>query len=85
PYHPETRSLLANGEEQPSRNSYEDLRWNDDGSIDLFFGPNPPEGYEQNWIKTLPGEGWSVFIRLYGPLESYFDQTWKPDDIVRAD
>lgn len=83
-YHPETRSLLANGEEKPARNSYDDLRWNDDGSIDVYFGPNPPEGYEQNWIKTLPDQGWSIFIRLYGPLQSYFDQTWKPDDIVRV-
>lgn len=84
-YHPETRSLLANGTAQPSRNSYEQLRWNDDGSIDLFFGPTAPDGYEQNWISTLPDQGWSVFLRFYGPLESYFDQTWKPDDIVRTD
>jgi hypothetical protein len=83
-YHPETRSLLANGEDKPSRNSYEELRWNDDGSIDLHFGPTPPDGYEQNWIKTPPDQGWSIFIRLYGPLRSYFDQTWKPDDIVRT-
>ena len=41
------------------------------------------EGKEKNWIKTLPGEGWSILIRLYGPLEPYFEQTWKPDDIVR--
>jgi hypothetical protein len=84
-YHPETRSLLANGEEKPARNSYDDLRWNDDGSIDVYFGPTPPEGYEQNWIKTLPDQGWSIFIRLYGPLETYFDHTWKPDDIIRID
>jgi hypothetical protein len=83
-YHPETRSLLANGEDKPSRNSYEQLSWNDDGSVDLYFGPTPPDGYEQNWIKTLPDQGWSVFVRLYGPLQSYFDQTWKPDDIVRT-
>jgi hypothetical protein len=46
--------------------------------------PLPPDGYEQNWIRTLPDQGWSIFIRLYGPLEPYFDQTWKPDDIVRT-
>lgn len=84
-YHPETRSLLANGQDKPSRNSYEDLRWNEDGSIDLYFGPTPPEGYAQNWIATLPHQGWQILIRLYGPLQSYFDHTWKPDDIVRTD
>jgi hypothetical protein len=84
-YHPETRSLLANGEDKPSRNSYDDLRSNDDGSIDIYFGPNPPEGYEQNWVKTLPEQGWQILFRLYGPLETYFDHSWKPDDFVRTD
>jgi hypothetical protein len=23
---------------------------------------------------------WSVLIRLYGPLEPWFDKTWKPGD-----
>jgi hypothetical protein len=23
-------------------------------------------------------------LRLYGPLEPYFDGTWKPDDIVKV-
>ena len=83
-YHPETRSLLASGQDKPARNSYDDLYWNDDGSIDLHFGPTPPDGREQNWIKTLPDQGWQILLRLYGPLESYFDGTWKPDDIVRT-
>lgn len=84
-YHPETRSLLANGQEKPARNSYEDLRWNDDGSVDIYFGPQAPQGWERNWIKTLPGQGWSIIIRFYGPLEAYFDKSWKPEDIVRLD
>lgn len=84
-YHPETRSLLANGQEKPARNSYEDLRWNEDGSVDIYFGPQAPQGWESNWIKTLPGQGWSAIIRFYGPLETYFDKSWKPEDIVRLD
>ena len=82
-YHPETRSLLANGQEKPSLSSYDELRWNDDGSVDLYFGQEPPDGYETNWVKTLPHQGWEILLRLYGPLESYFDGTWKPDDFVR--
>lgn len=84
-YHPETRSLLANGEEKPSLSSYDELRWNDDGSVDLYFGPTAPAGQETNWIKTLPNHGWQILFRLYGPRESYFDHTWKPDDFVRID
>ncbi|MGA7372012.1 MAG: DUF1214 domain-containing protein [Methyloceanibacter sp.] len=28
---------------------------NEDGSIDVFFGPNEPE-QKGNWIKTVPGK-----------------------------
>jgi len=80
-YHPETRSLLANGEKKPAKNSYDDLQWNEDRSVDIYFGPSAPEGLESNWIKTLPNQGWEILFRLYGPLESYFDKSWKPDDI----
>ncbi|MCU0274541.1 MAG: DUF1214 domain-containing protein, partial [Acidimicrobiales bacterium] len=75
---------LANGEEKPSLSSYDDLRWNDDGSVDLFFGPSAPEGYERNWVRTLPDQGWQILFRIYGPLEAYFDHSWKPDDFERV-
>lgn len=82
-YHPDTRSLLQNGQEKPSVSTYDDPEVNADGSVDVFFAPETPAGKEKNWIKTLPGEGWFILIRFYGPLEPFFDQTWKPDDIVR--
>jgi hypothetical protein len=82
-YHPDTRSLLQNGQDKPSVSTYDDPIFNDDGSIDIYFGPEAPEGFEKNWVKTIPGEGWFAYIRLYGPLESYFDQSWKPDDVVK--
>ena len=84
-YHPDTRSLLQNGEPKPSVNTYDKPDFNEDGSIDLYFGPAAPEGKGKNWVKTIPGEGWFTYIRLYGPLESFFDQTWKPDDVVKID
>ena len=82
-YDPKTRSLLQNGMPKPSVNSFDGLEQNDDGSYDVFFGPEAPAGKEKNWVKTVPGKGWFAYIRLYGPLEPFFDQTWKPDDIVR--
>ncbi|HTO97286.1 MAG TPA: DUF1214 domain-containing protein [Myxococcales bacterium] len=27
---------------------------NADGSVDLFFGPKAPRGFENNWIPTVP-------------------------------
>jgi hypothetical protein len=83
-YDPQTRSELQTGQPFPSRNSERDrLRVNDDGSVDIFFGPEPPDGYEDNWIQTVPGKGWFVLLRLYGPLEAWFDQSWRPGDIER--
>jgi hypothetical protein len=59
---------------------------NEDGSFDLYFGPDRSEGVpEPNWVQTTPGKGWFVYLRLYGPEQPYFDQTWKPGDPERAD
>lgn len=55
-----------------------------DGSVDIWFAPTAPTGKEKNWIKTLPGEGWSILVQLYGPLEPWFDDEWRPDDIVKV-
>jgi hypothetical protein len=77
-----TRSMLANGQREASKNSYNpDLITNDDGSVELFFGPEPPATADSNWIRTLPGKGWFTILRLYGPLEGYMDRSWKPSDI----
>jgi hypothetical protein len=53
------------------------LQANRDGSHDLYFGPTAPDGKESNWVETLPGKSWFQLFRLYGPLEPWFDQTWK--------
>jgi hypothetical protein len=34
-------------------------------------------------MAPVPGKGWFTYIRLYGPLEAFFDQTWRPDDILK--
>jgi hypothetical protein len=35
-------------------------------------------GKENNWVQTWSGKGWFVILRLYGPLEPFFDKTWRP-------
>jgi hypothetical protein len=47
-----------------------DLIKNKDISVDLYFGPEPPKG-------------WNMLFRLYGPLQSWFDKTWRPGDFER--
>jgi hypothetical protein len=29
---------------------------NKDGSIDIYFVPEPPKGWEKNWTQTIPGK-----------------------------
>jgi hypothetical protein len=85
-YDPQTRSELQTGQPFPSKNNKRDeLDTNADGSVDLYFGPTPPPGKKKNWIETVPGKGWFTILRLYGPLESWFDQTWQPGDIELID
>lgn len=81
-YDPQTRSELQTSQPFPSKNDKRDeLLVNDDGSVDLYFGPEAPAGREQNWIATVPGKGWFVLLRLYGPLEAWFERTWQPGEI----
>ena len=80
-YDPQTRSMLETDNPFPSVNSeLNDLDKNSDGSVDLYFGPTPPEGKEKNWIQTIENKGWFVLLRLYGPLEPWFDKSWQPGE-----
>ena len=81
-YDPQTRSMLQTDQQFPSISSLKKgIVVNPDTSVDAWFGPEPPAGKEANWIQTVPGKGWWVALRLYGPLEPWFDKTWKPGEI----
>jgi len=81
-YDPQTRSELQTGQPFPSKNNEkDDLDYNPDGSVDFYFSPKAPAGKEKNWIQTVPNKGWFAILRLYGPLEPFFDQTWRPGEI----
>jgi hypothetical protein len=85
-YDPQTRSELQTGQAFPSRNSTRDpLARNADGSITLTFGPTAPDDHPGNWIETVSGKNWFAILRLYGPLEPWFDKTWIPGDIESLD
>jgi hypothetical protein len=83
-YDPQTRSQLQTDQPFPSKNNVRDkdtLIFNDDGSFDLYFGPQAPKGKEANWIQTVPNKGWFSLLRLYSPTEAWFDKTWRPGEI----
>jgi len=80
-YDNQTRAMLQTDQRFPGLdNNKEGLGQNEDGSYDIYLSPEPPKGWENNWIQTVPGQGWNTILRLYGPLEPWYDKTWKPGD-----
>ncbi len=80
-YDNQTRSMLQTDQQFPGIDgNKKGLQKNSDGSIDVYVGPKAPAGKESNWIQSAPGKGWNTILRLYGPLEPWFDKTWKPGD-----
>ncbi len=80
-YDNQTRSELQTDQQFPGLDSNKKgLVQNADGSFDIYFGPKAPAGQENNWIQSVPGKGWNMLIRLYGPLQPWFDKTWRPSD-----
>ncbi len=80
-YSSDSRSMLQNPTNDAARSSYDKLKINADGSIDLYFGPKAPAGNENNWIETVPGKGFYPMLRFYSPKEGRFDGTWKLPDV----
>jgi hypothetical protein len=81
-YDNQTRSMLQTDQQFPSIGSLrKGVVTNPDTSVDIYFGPIAPAGKESNWVQTIPGKGWNAILRLYGPLEPWFDKTWKPGEI----
>lgn len=81
-YDNQSRSMLQTDQPHPSiGNEKKGVVANTDGSIDLWFGPAAPKGHESNWVQTIPGKGWNVVMRLYGPGERWFNKTWRPGEI----
>jgi hypothetical protein len=78
-YDNQTRSMLQTDQQFPSVNSTDKgIVANPDSSVDVWFGPTLPKGVNRaNWAQTIPGKGWNVLFRLYGPLEPWFDKTWR--------
>lgn len=76
---PETDQLL------PSTNGFYDFPKSSDGSIEIWFGPNKPAGVaDAAFIKTVPNRNFIAAVRLYGAESPFYDQTWKPDDLVKT-
>lgn len=85
-YSGQTRSILETDQRSGGIDSNKDgIVANADGGFTIYFGPEAPEGFENNWAQTMPGKSFNVMMRLYGPLEPWFDKTWRPGDLEQVD
>ena len=88
-YDNQTRSMLQTPQRFPRAGSQSfpspAAQAGADGSTVVYFGPNKPDGVKDgNFIQTLPGKGWFVILRLYSPLEPFFDKSWKVSEIEKV-
>ncbi len=85
-YDNQTRSMLQTGQPGPKVGSLNYPRpaakANPDGSTTIYIGPKLPNGIQDgNWIQSMPDKGYFVCLRLYSPLEPFFDKSWRISEI----
>ena len=85
-YDNQTRSMLSTPQRHPraGSQSYPSPATvaNADGSTTVYFSPTQPTGVKRgNWIQTTPNKGYFVILRLYSPLEPFFNKSWRPSEI----
>lgn len=84
-YDEATRQMPVTEQGRPDISSRkEDIVANEDGSVDVYFGPKAPDGKEANWVQTNPDKGWFAYFRFYGPTEAFFDKSWALPDIEKV-
>jgi hypothetical protein len=85
-YDTETRSMLQTPQRYPRAGSQcyptPAATANADGTTTVTFSPErPADSPEGNWIQTTEGKGFFPILRLYSPLQSFFDKTWRVSEI----
>ena len=86
PVYDVTRRAMINNGQRSTISGTDNLTRNADGSVDIYFAPQLPQGVsETNWIKTTPEEGWFTLPRLYAPEQPILDKTWRWNDIEKID
>lgn len=83
-YDRETHALVKNMNRASVASISPGVQKNADGSVDVFFGPQPPAGKEANWVPTDPNGKFELLFRLYGPEKPLFDKSWKLPDVERV-
>lgn len=84
-YDRETHALIKGMPRASRASNASDVQKNADGSVDIYFGPKPPEGKESNWVPTDPERGFELMARFYAPKKEFFDKVWKLPDVDKME
>ena len=82
-YNRETHTFIRDKKWAARSSQTPGLKTNTDGSVDLYFGPTPPESGESNWVPTDSKGKFEILARFYGPKPNLYDQSWKLNDIEK--
>jgi hypothetical protein len=88
-YDNQTRSMLVTPQRFPRAGSQAyptpAAVANPDGSTTIHVGPaEPADAPNGNWIQTMPGRGFFAVLRLYSPLQPFFDKSWRAGEFEPA-
>jgi hypothetical protein len=82
-YDRQTHALIKNMPRASRSSQVPELQKNQDGSIDIYFGPSAPAGKEANWVPTDPARKFELMARFYAPKKEFFDKVWKLSDVEK--
>ena len=85
-YDNQTRSMLQTDQPYPKVGSLSypmpAATQNPDGSTTIYISPKQPKGVGRgNWMQSDPDKGYFVCLRLYSPLEPFFDKSWRISEV----
>ena len=88
-YDNQTRSMLVTPQRYPRAGSQSyptpAAVANADGSTTIHVGPEQPADVpDGNWIQTDPDKGFFAILRLYSPLQPFFDKSWRVGEFEPA-
>ncbi|OEF22655.1 DUF1254 domain-containing protein [Vibrio rumoiensis] len=81
-YDEATWAFITNPEDRTGLGTFDmnNMKLNEDGSVDLYFGPEAPKGLESNWIPT-EGKRPYLWLRFYGPNKEFLSKSFVMPDV----
>lgn len=62
----------------------DNIKYNEDGSLDIYIQHETPEGNESNWLPA-PADNFQMIMRLYWPEEDVLNGTWQPPIVEKTE